>query len=127
MRVRDRVASSARTRLFTRTAIKEGMPEVSKVRLEQTLYAEYPSLRFYCEKLRSEKSAQTPDSLASIWDVDRAEVLGVARKLVVGFFEERVVKDLLTFWVPFLYRLLQRGTPQRRERTSAYTEHRSPF
>jgi hypothetical protein len=91
--------------LFTRTAIKEGMPEVSKARLEQTLYAEYPSLRAYCEKLRGDKSAQTPDSLANIWDLDRTEALRVARKLVeVGFFEERVVKDLLTFWVPFLYR-----------------------
>ena len=91
--------------LFTRIAIKEGMPEVSKARLEQTLYAEYPSLRLYCEKLRGDKSAQTPDSLANIWDVDRTEALRVARKLVeVGFFEERVVKDLLTFWVPFLYR-----------------------
>jgi hypothetical protein len=91
--------------LFTRPAIKEGMPEVSKARLEQTLYAEYPSLRVYCEKLRGDKSAQTPDSLASIWDLDRTEALRIGRNLVeVGFFEERVVKDLLTFWVPFLYR-----------------------
>jgi hypothetical protein len=91
--------------LFTRTAIKEGMPEVSKTRLEQTLYAEYPSLRVECEKLCGDKSAQTPDSLEKIWGMDRAEALKVARKLVeVGFFEERVVKDLLIFWVPFLYR-----------------------
>lgn len=91
--------------LFTRTAIKEGMPEVSKTRLEQTLYAEYPTLKDYCEKLRGDKSAQTVDSLVNIWGMDRAKALKVARKLVeVGFFEERVVKDLLIFWVPFLYR-----------------------
>jgi hypothetical protein len=91
--------------LFSRTAIKEGMPAVSKARLEQTLYAEYPSLRKYCERLRSDKSAQTTDSLANLWQVDSTEALTVARKLVeVGFFEERVIKDLLTFWVPFLYR-----------------------
>jgi hypothetical protein len=93
------------SQLFTRPAIKEGMPEVSRTRLEQTLYAEYPSLRVYCEKLRGEKSAQTPDSLEKIWDMERAQALSVARKLVeVGFFEERIVKDLLIFWVPFLYR-----------------------
>lgn len=94
-----------RGQLFTRTAIKEGMPDVSKVRLEQTLYAEYPGLKSYCEKLRGDKSAQTPESLASIWTVDRTDAIITARTLVdVGFFEERVVKEALTFWVPFLYR-----------------------
>ena len=91
--------------LFTRTAIKEGMPEVSKTRLEQTLYAEYPNLREYCEKLRGDKSAQTAESLANIWTLERSEALKIARKLVeVGFFEERVVKDQTIYWVPFLYR-----------------------
>ena len=78
---------------------------MSKARLEQTLYAEYPSLRAYCEKLRGDKSAQTSESLANIWSVDSSEAMKIARKLVeVGFFEERIVKDQLTFWVPFLYR-----------------------
>jgi hypothetical protein len=91
--------------LFTRTAIKEGLPEVSKARLEQTLYAEYPSLRLLCEKLRGEKAAHTPDTLARIWGIDQTEALGLARKLVdVGFFEDRVIKGVQTFWVPFLYR-----------------------
>jgi hypothetical protein len=91
--------------LFTRTAVKEGMPDVSKVRLEQTLYAEYPSLRANCERLRGDKSAQTLESLANIWNVDAPTALRTARKLVeVGFFEERVVKDSTIFWVPFLYR-----------------------
>jgi hypothetical protein len=91
--------------LFSRTAIKEGMPEVSKTRLEQTLYAEYPSLRGYCEKLRGDKSAQTQDSLQSVWGVDAQEATRVARRLVeVGFFEERPVKGTLIYWVPFLYR-----------------------
>jgi hypothetical protein len=91
--------------LFTRTAIKEAMPDVSKTRLEQTLYAEYPTLKGFCEKLRGDKSAQTVDSLINIWEINRTGALKTARKLVeVGFFEERIVKDLLIFWVPFLYR-----------------------
>lgn len=94
-----------RGQLFTRTAIKEGMPEVSKVRLEQTLYAEYPGFRPYCEKLRGDKSAQTPESLASLWGVDRSVAIATARKLVeIGLFEERTVKEMLIFWIPFLYR-----------------------
>ncbi len=91
--------------LFIRTAIKEGLPEVSKVRLEQTLYAEYPSLRPSCEELRGEKAAHTVETLSRIWKVDAEEALRLARKLVdVGFFEDRVVKGVPTFWIPFLYR-----------------------
>jgi hypothetical protein len=91
--------------LFTRTAIKEGMPEVSQARLEQTLYAEYPSLKPKCEALRGEKSAQTTENLAACWGMDSTEALIWARKLVeVGFFEERIIKEQTTFWVPFLYR-----------------------
>lgn len=94
-----------RRQLFSRPAIKEGMPEVSKVRLEQTLYAEYPGLRSYCEKLRGDKSAQTPESLASLWGLDHSEAIDTARKLAeIGFFEERSVKEMLIFWIPFLYR-----------------------
>lgn len=91
--------------LFSRPAIKEAMPEVSKTRLEQTLYAEYPTLRSYCEKMRGDKSAQTLESLDSLWGTDRQQTQKLARKLVeVGFFEERTVKDKLILWVPFLYR-----------------------
>lgn len=91
--------------LFTRMAIKEGLPEVSRARLEQTLYAEYPSLRPLCEKLRGEKAAHTPATLANIWEVDQTEALRLARQLVeVGFFEDRIVKGVQNFWVPFLYR-----------------------
>jgi hypothetical protein len=98
-------AEADNMQLFTRTAIKEGLPEVSRARLQQTLYAEYPSLRPLCEKLRSEKAAHTPDTLTRIWGVDETEAVKLARQLVdVGFFEDRVVKGLQSFWVPFLYR-----------------------
>jgi hypothetical protein len=38
--------------LFARAAFKDALPEVSRARLEQTLYAEHPSLRDALEKLR---------------------------------------------------------------------------
>ena len=91
--------------LFSRSALKDALPEVSKVRLEQTLYAEYPNLKPYCEALRKAKTQHSPDTLASIWKVPVDEAAGVARKLVdVGFFEERGNREVPEFWVPFLYR-----------------------
>lgn len=58
-----------------------------------------------CEKLRGEKAANTADTLSRIWGVEQSETLKHARKLVeVGFFEDRPVKGVQTFWVPFLYR-----------------------
>ena len=44
--------------LFGRQAIKDALPEVSRVRLEQTLLAEYPDLEPYIRKLEREKSTQ---------------------------------------------------------------------
>jgi hypothetical protein len=53
--------------LFGRPAFKDALPEVSKVRLEQTLYAEYPVYKDWIEKLRGEKTLHTPDTLANTW------------------------------------------------------------
>lgn len=53
--------------LFARPSFKEALPEVSKVRLEQTLYAEYPDLKECLERLREAKTLHTPSTLATIW------------------------------------------------------------
>ncbi len=92
-------------RLFVRATFKDALPEVSRIRLEQTLYAEYPSLRPHLEKMRGEKTSQSVTSLAQIWASSMEEALSLARELVeVGFFEERGNKEDPEFWVPFLYR-----------------------
>jgi hypothetical protein len=91
--------------LFVRASFKEALPEVSKVRLEQTLYAEYPEWKTWLEKLRGEKTLHTPDTLAAIWDVSPAEASSKASELsAIGFFEVRGEKHSPSFWVPFLYR-----------------------
>jgi len=91
--------------LFGRQSIKDALPEVSKVRLEQTLYAEYPELRMYIEGLEREKSTQLVQSLARIWKVDEQEAGMIAERLVeVGFFEKMGEKDSPNYRVPFLYR-----------------------
>jgi hypothetical protein len=91
--------------LFSRAAFKEALPEVSQVRLEQTLYAEHPDLRSWLERLRGEKTSQTAATLADIWSCSPGDANARAQELVdVGFFEVRGDKNAPDFWVPFLYR-----------------------
>ena len=91
--------------LFARPAFKDALPEVSTVRLEQTLYAEFPELKGWLEKLRGEKTSHTPDTLAEVWGVSREEATLKANELAgVGFFEKRGTSQDPEYWVPFLYR-----------------------
>jgi hypothetical protein len=91
--------------LFSRQAIKDALIPVSKARLEQTIYAEYPSLRNPIDRLDGGKSEYNVQSLAELWGVTLDESLVQAQRLVeIGLFEERGSKDQLSFWIPFLYR-----------------------
>jgi hypothetical protein len=91
--------------LFDRSSLKAALPDVSKVRFEQTLCAEHPALKHLLLKLEGEKTQQTPETLAKIWRVSEANALVQAEKLAeVGFFEKRGTKELPVFWIPFLYR-----------------------
>lgn len=91
--------------LFGRASFKDALPEVSRVRLEQTLYAESPALKTHLEKFRGEKTRQNGSSLAVLWECTEAEAHQIARTAVeVGFFEARGDKKHPDYWVPFLYR-----------------------
>lgn len=91
--------------LFARTAFKDALEPVSKVRLEQTLYAEYPALRDALERLRGESTSYRARSLAAIWQISEEEAVRTAQQLAeVGFFELRGAKEDPEYWVPFLYR-----------------------
>jgi len=91
--------------LFARVAFKEALPEVSRVRLEQTLFAEHSEQKPWLEKLKGEKTLQTPETLAQIWSLSAEEATERAALLVaIGFFEQRGTKQAPEYWVPFLYR-----------------------
>lgn len=91
--------------LFARPSFKDALPEVSKVRLEQTLYAEYPGQREWLDKLRGAKTLHTPESLAAIWGVAVDFAATRANELAgIGFFEQRGERQSPQYWVPFLYR-----------------------
>jgi hypothetical protein len=91
--------------LFARAAFKEALTEVSRVRLEQTLYAEYPAFRRRLDALREEKTLHNARTLAKIWEVQPDEAARIAGELVdLGVFEQRGTKEDPQYWVPFLYR-----------------------
>lgn len=87
------------------SAIKNALPIISKMRLEQTIYAEYPSLQIYIQKLDGQKAEQNLSALGSLWQVNPQEAIEIANRLLeIGFFEKRGNKEAPTFWIPFLYR-----------------------
>ena len=92
-------------KLFARTSFKDALPEVSKVRLEQTLYAEHPEKKHLIEELQGERTFHTPESLALIWSTSAVQATVQALELAaIGFLEVRGSKQEPRFWVPFLYR-----------------------
>jgi hypothetical protein len=91
--------------LIGRNAFKIALDTVSKVRLEQTIYAEYPSLKPFIQKLESKKTEQRIETLAEIWSLSENEAGEYAKKLVdIGFFEKRGDSQNTKYWVPFIYR-----------------------
>ena len=91
--------------IFDRSVFKQALPQVSETRLNTYLFAEYPEERAYLEKLKGEKTEQTPESLANIWEIDQSAAIAKATYLVnLGFFQLRGTRIDPTFWVPFLYR-----------------------
>jgi hypothetical protein len=91
--------------IFARPAFKQALPEVSEVRLTQTVYAEHPDLRSAIEALRGQRTSQRPVTLAGLWRTDEDQARSLADKLVdIGFFEQRGTRDEPEYWVPFLYR-----------------------
>jgi len=95
----------ADNQLFDRTSFKDALPNVSKVRFEQTLLAEYPGMRDYLIKLDGEKSEQSLQTLEKLWGTSSEETREIARTLgEIGFFEVRGSKEAPSYWVPFLYR-----------------------
>lgn len=90
--------------LFDRASIKNALPELSDFRLQKVLYAEYPKLRPYLEKMFGEKSEHNPKSLARIWEVELSEAETIAEELVkVGFFEPASMPRQI-YKIPFIYR-----------------------
>ncbi|HEY1474011.1 MAG TPA: hypothetical protein VGF53_08010 [Pseudolabrys sp.] len=97
--------SASENTLFDRSVFKAALPAVSKARLVQTIYAEYPDTEPFLSKFKGEKTEHTVASLAALWKVPNVVALSKAEELVeIGFFQKRGSREAPTFWVPFLYR-----------------------
>jgi len=91
--------------VFDRQALRDAVPEVSEVRLTKTIYAEYPGVRNYLERLEGQKTHHNAASLAAVWQEDEPSARGIADRLVeIGYFERRGNRQDSTYWVPFMYR-----------------------
>lgn len=91
--------------ILSRQSIKESVSVVSRQRLEQTIYAEYPSLREHIESLRGDKAEHNIDTLASKWAVTIEEAIKITKKLEnIGFFEPLGDLRNQRYKIPFLYR-----------------------
>jgi hypothetical protein len=91
--------------LIDRSALKEGLPEVSSERFHQTLCAEHASLKRLLNLLEGKKTHQTAKTLAKIWNTSETDAHRNAERLTeIGFFEKRTAKEKTVFWVPFVYR-----------------------
>lgn len=91
--------------ILSRQAIKNASYEVSKVRTEQTIFAEYPELKSYIVALENNKAEHTLESLSSVWEREKTATEKIANELAdIGFFESRTAKLEGIYKVPFLYR-----------------------
>jgi hypothetical protein len=91
--------------LFQRSVFKDVHVEVSKVRFEQTLLAEYPQVKSAVMALEGNKSTLSVSTLAELWDIDEDDIGFAIEALVdIGFFTRTTYKGLKVYQVPHIYR-----------------------
>jgi hypothetical protein len=91
--------------IISRQSLKEAIEEVSKQRIEQTIYAEFPQLKDHIEKLRDDKADHILETLSKKWTVTIPQAEKIAKELEkIGFFEQRGTISLPKYRVPFMYR-----------------------
>lgn len=90
--------------LLDKTALIDALPEVSRVRFEQTLCAEFPNLRDRMLQLEGERPQQTPETLAQIWKLSKDATVVFAQQLVdIGFFQLLGTRRVPQYYIPSLY------------------------
>ena len=91
--------------IFSRVAIKNATYEVSKTRIERTLFAEYPEFREDILAFENKKAEHNIITLCEVWGVSSDIALLKANNLSeIGFFELKTAKDEKVYKIPFIYR-----------------------
>ena len=90
--------------LFDPASLTRAVPEVARVRFQQTLCAEYPHFRDRMQQLEGERNQHTPETLAEIWKVSASEAREIGYQLVdIGFFHLIGGRKSPQFLLPLLY------------------------
>jgi hypothetical protein len=90
--------------LFDVRSLRQALPEVSQVRFEQTLCAEYPKWRPYLVRLKGEAAHLALAGLSRVWQRPLEETATIAEGLVeIGVLQKQGSRDSPIFWVPYLY------------------------
>ena len=90
--------------LFHPTALIRAMAEVSRARLERTIYSEHPTLGALIRELDQETALLTTEDLARIWRMNEEGAHVQASQLVeIGVFAKVRVNEKPCYWVPYLY------------------------
>lgn len=91
--------------IVSRQAIKKSTFEISKVKLEQTIFAEYPMLREHIMSFENQKAEHTLETASNVWGVDMAKAKSLAVQLSeIGFIDQKIFKNDSQLKIPFLYR-----------------------
>lgn len=91
--------------ILSRQSIKEAVGSVSKQKMEQTLYAEFPQFKNSIENLRGDKAEHNIATLAAKWNVSEDKAASMAKNLEnIGFLEPRGDLRNPRYRIPFLYR-----------------------
>lgn len=91
--------------IFSRVAIKNATYEVSKTRIERTLFAEYSEFRDDILAFENKKAEHNIVTLCEVWGVSSDIALLKANNLSeIGFFELKTAKDEKVYKIPFIYR-----------------------
>lgn len=90
--------------MFEFRSLYQALVEVSNVRFEQTLCAEYPQFQPYLLRLKGESPRLPLALLGRIWKIQADEAATVAESLVeIGVLEKQGTREEPIFWVPYLY------------------------
>lgn len=91
--------------IVSRQSIKKSTLEISKVKLEQTIFSEYPHLREHIMAFENQKAEHTLETIAEVWMVDVGKSRALAIELSeIGFIDQKIFKNDSQLKVPFLYR-----------------------
>jgi len=91
--------------LFERSLFKLALDKVSTVKIEQTLFAEYPDMKEYIQKFIQQKATNSLESIIRIIGKSKDKSTEIIDRLIeIGFFTKTQTDGKAFYNIPFLYR-----------------------